>query len=52
MAYNKKKLNEQEKFWKGKFGNDYITRNKNNSILKSNIHLFNKINKHINVILD
>ena len=47
MAYSKNKLNEQEKFWKGKFGDDYIYRNKNNSILKSNIHLLNKIKKHI-----
>lgn len=48
MTYSNKKLNEQEKFWKGKFGNDYISRNKNHSILKSNIHLFKKIKKHVN----
>ena len=44
----KKKLNEQEKFWKGSFGNTYISRNINNSIINSNKQLFLKINKYIN----
>ncbi len=44
---NKKKLSEQEKFWKGKFGENYISRNRNNSIINSNKKLFLKINKYI-----
>ena len=30
----KLKLNEQEKFWAGKFGNKYISRNKSNKLKK------------------
>lgn len=37
----KKKLNSQEKFWKGKFGKDYIRRNKSKK-LKKNTHVFFK----------
>lgn len=44
---NKKRLSEQEKFWKGKFGDTYISRNQNNSIINSNKKLFLKINKYI-----
>lgn len=34
---------EQEKFWHGKFGDDYIERNKSYQLLSSNIALFSKI---------
>mgnify|MGYP001401910721 CR=1 FL=1 len=44
---NKKILSEQEKFWKGKFGDTYISRNRNKSIISSNKKLFLKINKYI-----
>lgn len=41
---------EQEKFWAGNFGDEYIGRNKNEELLASNIHLFSKIlNKTINI---
>lgn len=33
-------MNEQEKFWKGKFGDLYIERNKDEKILTSNIKFF------------
>ena len=39
----KNKLNEQEEFWIGKFGNDYIKRNNSNSRVDSNFFLFKKI---------
>ena len=34
---------EQEGFWEGEFGDEYINRNYSQSILRSNIALFNKI---------
>jgi len=36
---------EQESFWAGKFGNKYITRNKQKEIVASNIHLFSNVMK-------
>ena len=37
------KLNSQEIFWKGEFGDQYINRNKSDLLLSSNINLFSKI---------
>jgi pseudaminic acid biosynthesis-associated methylase len=37
-----KKLNVQEKFWKGFFGNNYISRNKNKSLINNNYFFFKK----------
>ncbi len=34
---------EQEEFWAGEFGNDYVDRNKSTELLTSNIALFSKI---------
>jgi len=34
---------EQERFWTTDFGNDYISRNNNESLISSNVHLFSKI---------
>lgn len=34
---------EQESFWHGEFGNDYIDRNNNDLIVASNLSLFSKI---------
>ena len=39
------KLNEQEKFWSGKFGNNYINRNKSKKLKKNTDHFFEKIFK-------
>lgn len=36
---------EQEKFWKGEFGDDYIDRNSSKSLLASNLNLFSSILK-------
>ena len=33
---------DQEKFWAGKFGTDYIDRNKGDKLLASNLNFFNK----------
>ena len=33
---------EQEKFWVGEFGNDYVARNKNDQIIAGNLSLFSK----------
>ena len=33
---------DQEKFWAGKFGTDYIDRNKGEKLLASNLNFFNK----------
>ncbi|EKD71452.1 MAG: hypothetical protein ACD_46C00181G0017 [uncultured bacterium] len=35
--------NEQEAFWAGEFGKEYVDRNKNQILLSSNIELFSKI---------
>ena len=34
---------EQEKFWEGDFGDDYISRNKSDSLLAANLSLFSDI---------
>ena len=34
---------EQESFWAGEFGNDYITRNNDEKIIAANINLFTKV---------
>ena len=34
---------EQEKFWQGNFGDEYINRNKNKFLIKNNFFLFKKI---------
>lgn len=36
-------MNEQELFWAGKFGDEYINRNQSKQFLQSNIHLFKRI---------
>lgn len=38
---------EQEKFWAGEFGNEYIGRNKSNEYLASNLNFFSKAFNHI-----
>ena len=42
--------NEQEKFWSGEFGTQYIKRNSIEDILPSKIHFFSKIFKDLDVI--
>jgi spore coat polysaccharide biosynthesis protein SpsF len=37
------KINEQEKFWNGNFGNRYINRNKSKKIIRNNFFFFKKI---------
>ena len=37
---------EQEEFWKGNFGNDYIKRNYDDKLLASNVSFFSKILSH------
>ena len=39
----KKYQTNQEKFWKGKFGDNYIARNKSQKLLSSKIAMFSKI---------
>ena len=39
----KKKYNEQQMFWAGKFGEEYSTRNSLKNLLKNNLGLFSKI---------
>ena len=34
---------DQEKFWQGDFGDDYIYRNKDKFLIKNNFFLFKKI---------
>ncbi len=41
-------LTEQEKFWAGDFGNEYINRNQGKSLISSNISLFSKVLKNTN----
>jgi len=43
----KNRLNEQEKFWKGNFGDNYISRNSNKNIINSNVHHFSKIKNYL-----
>lgn len=40
---------EQEDFWAGEFGDDYIKRNQGEKLLASKISLFNKILKRTNI---
>lgn len=35
--------NEQEKFWEGKFGDEYINRNNSDALHSANLNLFSKI---------
>ncbi len=37
---------DQERFWAGKFGTDYVKRNKTENLLSSNVALFSKILRH------
>ena len=39
-------MNEQEDFWKGEFGDKYISRNNDEKILASNISFFSKVLKN------
>ena len=39
---NKKFATDQEGFWAGEFGDEYINRNKTDSLLASNINFFSK----------
>jgi pseudaminic acid biosynthesis-associated methylase len=41
---------DQESFWSGEFGDDYIERNKSKELLASNLHFFAKIFNNINNI--
>ena len=41
-------MNEQEIFWRGEFGNEYISRNNDKQFLNSNIKFFKKIKKYLN----
>jgi len=43
-------MNEQEKFWAGAFGNQYINRNIDDKIVSSNIALFSRILSRTNKI--
>ena len=48
-------MNEQEKFWHGSFGNNYISRNKSKYLQKNNDYFFKKIFKKkykINTIIE
>ncbi len=38
--------NQQESFWKGEFGNDYIDRNKSDQLRASNLSFFSNILTH------
>ncbi len=38
-----RKLTEQEEFWMGAFGGEYIERNRDRRLVRSNIHLFSRI---------
>lgn len=42
-------LTEQEKFWQGEFGNEYIKRNRNAEILAGKIALFRDILRNIKI---
>lgn len=43
-----KYVTEQEKFWQGKFGDDYVARNTSDAYVKENIAFFNTIFSRIN----
>lgn len=43
---NKKFKTEQEAFWAGQFGNEYVSRNADDGILAGNLALFSKIFSH------
>ena len=43
-------LTEQENFWAGEFGNEYIQRNMSKKLLASNINFFSKALNNISVI--
>ena len=38
-------MNEQEKFWAGKFGDEYINRSSQKTLINNNFKMFNKILK-------
>jgi pseudaminic acid biosynthesis-associated methylase len=40
---------EQERFWAGSFGDEYINRNVSDQLYKSNVHLFTKILGQIDI---
>lgn len=40
-------MTEQEEFWKGTFGDDYINRNDSNELLASNLNFFSKAFQNI-----
>ena len=42
--------NEQEEFWAGEFGDEYIDRNKNDKLLAANLKMFAKIFSNIQEI--
>ena len=42
MTNKEKYQTDQENFWAGKFGTDYIDRNKGDKLLASNLNFFNK----------
>lgn len=42
--------NEQEKFWAGSFGSEYIKRNQSNELLASNLEFFSKILRNVDGI--
>ena len=42
----KKYVTEQEEFWAGDFGNDYVDRNKSNELTAGSIALFNNVLKN------
>lgn len=51
----KRYTTQQENFWAGEFGKDYIDRNKENRIVSSNLHLFSTIfsrTKNVNSIIE
>jgi len=41
---------EQEEFWAGEFGNNYISRNDDIELLASNVALFTKIFKNVHKV--
>jgi pseudaminic acid biosynthesis-associated methylase len=43
-------MTEEEQFWKGEFGTEYIDRNKGKNLLASNLNLFSKALNQVGVI--